>query len=70
VPSIAVRPDGRHLVSGDEDTTIRIWDLVTGKEVQRLNGHAGIVRSVAIALDGRPLVSGDEQGTVRLWELA
>jgi WD40 repeat protein len=47
-----------------------LWDVATGKELRRVEGHAGLVRSVAFAPDGRWLVSGSFDGSVRLWRLA
>ena len=33
VTSVAYSPDGKHVVSGSLDSTVKIWDTVTGKEV-------------------------------------
>ena len=67
---IAVSPDGRSLASGSEDKTIHLWDLTTGKELRRLQGHTAPVWSVAFAPDGRSLASGSDDKTIRLWDLA
>ena len=37
-------PDGRRIVSGSDDGTLKVWDVATGKCVATLNGHANIVR--------------------------
>jgi len=39
-----VFPDGRRVVSGGDDGTLKVWDVATGKCVATLNGHANIVR--------------------------
>ena len=36
VQSVAYSPDGRHIVSGSGDRTVKIWDAQTGKEVSVL----------------------------------
>ena len=35
--------DGRLLVTGSNDNTIRVWDVATGKPLKILRGHAGRV---------------------------
>ena len=36
VNAVSFSPDGKTLASGSEDNTVRVWDLATGKELQRL----------------------------------
>jgi WD40 repeat protein len=69
VTSVAISSDGKTLVSGSEDRTIKVWDLSTGKAVHTLTGHTGAVESVAISGDGKTLVSGSKDVTIRVWEL-
>ena len=41
--------DGKSVVSGSDDKTVRVWDAATGKEVQKLEGHSDYVTSVAFS---------------------
>jgi WD40 repeat protein len=66
---VAVTPDGRYIVSGSEDETVRVWERDTGKEVQKLTGHHDWVNSVAVTPDGRYIVSGSADQTVRVWSI-
>jgi WD40 repeat protein/GTPase SAR1 family protein len=65
---IAWSPDGRWLASPSNDTTIRIWDTVTGDVVRTLKEHTGAVISVAWSPDGRRLASAADDQSVRLWD--
>ena len=37
-------PDGRRVVSGADDMTLKVWDVATGKCVATLEGHSNAVR--------------------------
>ena len=37
-------PDGRRVVSGSEDKTLKVWDVATGECVATLEGHSNDVR--------------------------
>jgi len=70
VNSVAISPDGRWVLSGSEDHTIRLWDLSSGQCLRNLDRHSGSVASVAISPDGRWGLSGSWDNTLRLWDLS
>jgi WD40 repeat protein len=71
VRSVAFSPDGKQIVSGSGDRTVRLWDTATGQQVlPALEGHTNSVRSVAFSPDGKQIVSGSGDWTVRLWDTA
>ena len=70
VADVALNPNGHRAVSGGADKVVRVWDVVTGKEVQAFEGHTAAVASVAFSPDGTRVVSGGADKTIRLWTLA
>ena len=69
VNALAVTPNGRYVLSGSHDRTLRLWDLSTGQPRLTLTGHTGPVLAVRILPDGCHALSGSTDGTLRLWEL-
>ena len=67
--SVAVSPDGRYGLSGDESGVIYLWDLDTGEALRRLDGHTDLVRSMAFTPDGRHAVSASQDETLIYWDL-
>ncbi len=73
ISPVAFSPDGTQLVSGFDDGSVRLWDVVTQKEVVILRGHADQVSSVLFSPDGALLASGSglvSDATIRLWDTA
>jgi ankyrin repeat protein len=56
--SMTISRDGRFLVSGSTDKTIRMWDLRTQKEVRRFGNADGFVYSVRFSPSNVYLLSG------------
>ena len=70
VNSVAFSPDGRYVLSGSDDKTLKLWDIETGREIRQFKGHTNYVLSVAFSPDGRTIVSGSFDNTLKLWEVA
>ncbi|MDB5335813.1 MAG: serine/threonine protein kinase with repeat, partial [Planctomycetaceae bacterium] len=68
VQSVSFSPDGKHLVSGSWDHTIKLWDALTGKKIRTLEGHSGWIRSVSFSHDGLRIVSSSDDKTVKIWD--
>ena len=68
--SVAFRPDGKTLVSGSGDRTLRLWNAQTGEHIRTLEGHKWGVQSVVFSPDGKTLASGSSDDTIRLWNVA
>jgi WD40 repeat protein len=69
VTAMAFSPDlgFPRLASACVDGTIRIWDVMAGKQIIDPVRHTSTVYSVAFSGDGRLLVSGSHDRTVKVW---
>ncbi len=62
--------DGRWLVLGGLDGTVRIADLVTGEELFSPGRHSAAVTDVAMSAGGRYVASASKDKTIMLWRLS
>jgi WD40 repeat protein len=65
----AFTPDGKRLVTGHLDKSIRIWDPVTGRQTHRLFADQAAIQCLAVSPDGKTLAHGDAAGTLLVWNL-
>ena len=76
VTTVLFSPDGKQLITGSGDKTVRIWDVSQGKQTRVIQGHTPIA-AVAISPDGNRLAFGgrrythkkDDETTVRVTDL-
>ena len=69
VTGVAYSPDGRRLVSGSWDGTVRFWDPATGSEAACYVWPVGKVVSLAFSPDGLRLAVGGDRGAILLFDL-
>lgn len=68
VTSVAISADGRTIVSGSSDNTVRLWNTQTGEPIgQPLECHIEGITSVALSADGSTIVSGSWDDTLCVW---
>ena len=67
VGSVAFSSDGRLLVSGSVDETVKLWDVQTGGTIQTFSGHTNLLLSVSISVDSATIASGSYDDTIRVW---
>jgi WD40 repeat protein len=67
VSCVAYSPDGKRIVSGSGDGTLKVWDADRAETIS-LKGHTGQVLCVAYSPDGKRIVSSSGDQTLRVWD--
>jgi RNA polymerase sigma factor (sigma-70 family) len=67
--ALAFTPNGKKLIAADERSKIYVWDVATGKELQRFTGHRGRIFSVSASPDNTMFATASEDSTILLWRL-
>jgi WD40 repeat protein len=70
VNALAFTPDGRTLISGEENGSIVLYDASNATVRATLRRHLNSVRAVCVSPDGRRLVSASTDLTALVWDLA
>lgn len=68
VRGVVFSPDGRSVISGSWDHTIRVWDTGSGREFKCIQVPSSIF-CLALSPDGSRLLTGLADNTVRLFDL-
>lgn len=67
-------PDGKRVVTGGSDRTLKVWAWENGKPADKptaeVEAHAGWVEAVAVSPDGGRIVSGGTDTAVKVWDAA
>ena len=67
VEAACLSPDGKRVLSGDNDGTVIIWDTESGEALHSLS-FGGQVHAAAFSTDGRYLAIGDYSGNLELYD--
>src|SRR6476660_6184430 len=69
IGALTYTPDGKLLITGSRDATIKFFEMPTMTEVRTLKGHASWVRALAVSPDGKVLVSASDDHTIKFWDI-
>ncbi|HZU37484.1 MAG TPA: WD40 repeat domain-containing protein [Gemmataceae bacterium] len=67
--TVAFAPDGQRILTGGQDTTIRLWNAATGDQIHCLRRHGSAVTGVGFSRDGLKAISV-APGQAALWDLS
>jgi WD40 repeat protein len=69
VTNVAFSLDSRHLFTCG-DNAAHMWEIGSGKQVKRFDGHTGLVLALALSPDGRRLITAGDDKSIRIWDVA
>jgi WD40 repeat protein len=70
VTCLAFTSDGKHIVSGSLDRTVRVWDYARGEHLRILATHAKPITAIAISPDDAFVASSSGTGELLISRLA
>jgi len=78
VVSVAISADGRMIATGKwklrgagdaADTAVQLWDVATGTERGRIQGHESLANSMDFSPDGRWLAATSADAPIYIWDV-
>ena len=69
VTCLAIHPTQPWVLSGSYDSTLKLWEVESGREIRTFAGHEGGVTACAFSGDGGRVLSGSDDSTLKLWEV-
>jgi WD40 repeat protein len=60
-------PDGRQILTGDNNGQVEVWDSATGKEIRALGTHGPQIGDVEFNRNGSQFVTASSAGVVTVW---
>ena len=70
VHCVSFAHDKLHLLSAGDDATVRWWDVASGNQLARLDGHTDYVRTAALSPQSEELIAtGGYDHMCKLWDV-
>lgn len=67
VNSVKLSHNELWLITGSDDSTAKLWDAKTGKELHSFRGHKDVINSVCFSSDDKWIITGSDDETAKLW---
>ena len=68
VTSLTLTTDNSRLISGGADSSLRVWEINTLKELHILKGHKDTVTGIAVSSDDLFIISSSLDKSIRIWD--
>ena len=65
--SINLSPDSKYIITGDNNKTLKIWDIKSGECLKTLQGHNKTISYVLISSNGEYIISADVSNIIKIW---
>lgn len=60
-------PDSKYIISGSEDTTIKVWDIDQRKLLFTYYNHKSRIICLAVSPDNNTVASGSLENNFHIW---
>ncbi|MGD1703013.1 WD40 repeat domain-containing protein [Dapis sp. BLCC M229] len=61
--------NGKFVVSGGQDGTLRLWDVVTGECLKIIKAHNDHISSLDCSRDSQMVITGSLDETIKCWDV-
>jgi WD40 repeat protein len=68
ISCICCSPDNNYIASASEDSTIKIWNIISGELVNTFEGHDLSVICICYSPDGKQIASGGADSSIKVWD--
>ena len=66
ITSVALSKDGKYVVSGDQEGSIKAWNYESGEEIKTFEGDSSEKNSVTFSKNGKYIVVGCKNGRIKV----
>lgn len=68
--ALAIHPNGHIIASGDNEGTVQLWNIKTGKFISEFYPYEETITGLAFTPDGKRIITSSEGKVIKIWDLA
>jgi WD40 repeat protein/class 3 adenylate cyclase len=68
--SVSFSPEGKYMLTGNDDTTATLWDVQSGQVVRQFTGHTDEILVARFSADEKTVLTTSLDGSIRTWNTA